>query len=88
MPADTAFVAAELKKTDAVLAMYHDQGLPVIKHAGFGDAVNVTLGLPVIRTSVDYGTALALVASGQIDLGSLRAALRLAERMIRDHRTA
>ncbi len=88
VPADTAFVAAELKKTDAVLAMYHDQGLPVIKHAGFGEAVNVTLGLPVIRTSVDHGTALELAASGRIELGSLRAALRLAERMSRDRHTA
>ena len=62
--------------------------LPVIKHAGFGEAVNVTLGLPVIRTSVDHGTALELAASGTIELGSLRAALRLAERMSRDRHTA
>jgi 4-hydroxythreonine-4-phosphate dehydrogenase len=88
VPADTAFVPAELKKTDAILAMYHDQGLPVIKHAGFGEAVNVTLGLPVIRTSVDHGTALELAASGRIELGSLAAALRLAERMIRDRHIA
>ncbi|MDH3379245.1 MAG: 4-hydroxythreonine-4-phosphate dehydrogenase PdxA [Gammaproteobacteria bacterium] len=88
VPADTAFVAAELKKTDAVLAMYHDQGLPVIKHAGFGEAVNVTLGLPIIRTSVDHGTALERAASGAVELGSLNAALRLAERLVRDRHTA
>jgi len=64
--------------TDAVLAMYHDQGLPVLKHRGFGRAVNVTLGLPIIRTSVDHGTALNLAGSGRADSGSLRAALELA----------
>jgi 4-hydroxythreonine-4-phosphate dehydrogenase len=58
--------------------MYHDQGLPVIKHAGFGNAVNITLGLPIVRTSVDHGTALSLARSGRADTGSLRAALALA----------
>ena len=68
----------ELARCDAVLAMYHDQGLPVLKHAGFGHAVNVTLGLPIIRTSVDHGTALDLAGSGRADPGSLEAAIRLA----------
>jgi len=63
---------------DAVLAMYHDQGLPVLKHASFGGGVNVTLGLPIIRTSVDHGTALDLAGSGRADPGSLFAALELA----------
>ena len=65
MPADTAFTPAALNRSDAVLAMYHDQGLPVLKHAGFGHAVNVTLGLPTVRTSVDHGTALDLAGLGQ-----------------------
>ncbi|SFN16942.1 4-hydroxythreonine-4-phosphate dehydrogenase PdxA [Dokdonella immobilis] len=78
LPADTAFVPSQLTGFDAVLAMYHDQGLPVLKHAGFGHAVNVTLGLPYIRTSVDHGTALDLAGSGRADAGSLRAALQLA----------
>ena len=78
IPADTAFVPAQLERYDAVLAMYHDEGLPVLKHAGFGDAVNVTLGLPYIRTSVDHGTALDLAGSGRADPGSLFAATRLA----------
>jgi 4-hydroxythreonine-4-phosphate dehydrogenase len=78
LPADTVFVPRELAQHDVVLAMYHDQGLPVLKHAGFGEAVNVTLGLPIVRTSVDHGTALGLAGSGQADAGSLRAALRLA----------
>ena len=63
-----------------MLAMYHDQGLPVLKHAGFGEAVNVTLGLPIVRTSVDHGTALDLAGSGRADAGSLRAAIALAAR--------
>ncbi|MBS0389013.1 MAG: 4-hydroxythreonine-4-phosphate dehydrogenase PdxA, partial [Proteobacteria bacterium] len=67
-----------LEGIDAVLAMYHDQGLPVLKHAGFGAAVNVTLGLPIIRTSVDHGTALDLAGSGRAESGSLRAAIELA----------
>jgi len=78
LPADTVFLPRELAQHDVVLAMYHDQGLPVLKHAGFGEAVNVTLGLPVIRTSVDHGTALSLAGSGRADVGSLRAATQLA----------
>jgi len=77
-PADTAFTPRQLTDTDAVLAMYHDQGLPVLKYAGFGHAVNVTLGLPIIRTSVDHGTALDLAGTGRADPGSLVAALELA----------
>jgi 4-hydroxythreonine-4-phosphate dehydrogenase len=78
LSADTAFTPRALAETDAVLAMYHDQGLPALKHAGFGSAVNVTLGLPVIRTSVDHGTALELAGTGQADSGSLLAAVRMA----------
>jgi 4-hydroxythreonine-4-phosphate dehydrogenase len=78
IPADTAFAPQFLSEADVILAMYHDQGLPVIKHVGFGNAVNVTLGLPILRTSVDHGTALALARTGKADVGSLRAALRLA----------
>ncbi|MBN8726493.1 MAG: 4-hydroxythreonine-4-phosphate dehydrogenase PdxA [Xanthomonadales bacterium] len=78
LPADTAFVPRYLERFDAVLAMYHDQGLPVLKHAGFGHAVNVTLGLPWIRTSVDHGTALDLAGTGRADAGSLLTAARLA----------
>lgn len=82
-PADTAFTPHMLRDADVVLAMYHDQGLPVLKHAGFGMAVNVTLGLPIIRTSVDHGTALDLAGSGRADAGSLLAALELALDMSR-----
>lgn len=78
VPADTAFVPREMSRYDAILAMYHDQGLPVLKHAGFGAAINVTLGLPIIRTSVDHGTALNLAGTGTADVGSLAAALALA----------
>jgi 4-hydroxythreonine-4-phosphate dehydrogenase len=79
LPADTLFTPARLRGADAVLAMYHDQGLPVLKHAGFGEAVNVTLGLPLVRTSVDHGTALDLAGKkGRADPGSLLAAVRLA----------
>jgi 4-hydroxythreonine-4-phosphate dehydrogenase len=78
VPADTAFLPERLAGTDAVLAMYHDQGLPVLKRAAFGHAVNVTLGLPIVRTSVDHGTALDLAGTGRADPGSLLAALRLA----------
>jgi 4-hydroxythreonine-4-phosphate dehydrogenase len=77
-PADTAFTARMLQQADAVLAMYHDQGLPVIKYAGFESAVNVTLGLPIIRTSVDHGTALSLAGTGKAGAGSLVAAIELA----------
>jgi 4-hydroxythreonine-4-phosphate dehydrogenase len=83
LPADTAFVPARLADADAVLTMYHDQGLPVLKHLGFGRAVNVTLGLPIIRTSVDHGTALELAGTGKGDAGSLRAAIELASEMVR-----
>lgn len=82
IPADTAFVPAKLAECDAVLAMYHDQGLPVIKHAGFDRAVNVTLGLPLLRTSVDHGTALDLAGTGRADVSSLLAAIRLALQII------
>jgi len=80
LPADTAFTPAAGHK-DAVLAMYHDQGLPVLKYAGFGHAVNVTLGLPIIRTSVDHGTAFDIAGKGQADPGSLLAAIELAARL-------
>ncbi|MES0872699.1 4-hydroxythreonine-4-phosphate dehydrogenase PdxA [Sinimarinibacterium thermocellulolyticum] len=83
LPADTLFTPALLDAADAVLAMYHDQGLPVLKHAGFGRAVNVTLGLPIVRTSVDHGTALQLAGSGRADVGSLRAAFTLAVELAR-----
>jgi 4-hydroxythreonine-4-phosphate dehydrogenase len=78
VPADTAFTPKQLSQADCVLAMYHDQGLPALKYAGFGHAVNVTLGLPIIRTSVDHGTALDLAGTGRADAGSLQAALKLA----------
>jgi 4-hydroxythreonine-4-phosphate dehydrogenase len=78
LPADTAFAPHSLARSDAIVAMYHDQGLPVVKHAGFGNAVNITLGLPILRTSVDHGTALDLARTGKADAGSLRAALALA----------
>jgi 4-hydroxythreonine-4-phosphate dehydrogenase len=78
VPADTAFLPRHIAGHDAVLAMFHDQGLPVLKHASFGHAVNVTLGLPIVRTSVDHGTALDLAGSGRADADSLRAAVRLA----------
>src|SRR4030095_97419 len=71
-PADTLFTPRMLERCDAVLVMFHDQGLPVLKHAAFGEAVNVTLGLPIIRTSVDHGTALDRAGGGEIDAGSLR----------------
>ena len=78
IPADTLFVPERLKGVDAVLAMYHDQGLPVLKYASFGRGVNVTLGLPFVRTSVDHGTALDLAGTGRADPGSLAEALKLA----------
>lgn len=82
LPADTLFQPKYLQHADAVLAMYHDQGLPVLKYQGFGRAVNITLGLPFIRTSVDHGTALDLAATGQADVGSFTVALNLAIKMI------
>ena len=78
VPADTLFVPERLKGADAVLAMYHDQGLPVLKYASFGRGVNITLGLPFARTSVDHGTALDLAGTGRADPGSMREALELA----------
>lgn len=81
LPADTLFTPKNLEHCDAVLAMYHDQGLPVLKHKGFGAAVNITLGMPIIRTSVDHGTALELAGTGLIDTGSLQVALDTAQEM-------
>ncbi|HUH37488.1 MAG TPA: 4-hydroxythreonine-4-phosphate dehydrogenase PdxA [Spongiibacteraceae bacterium] len=83
LPADTAFTPRHLAACDAVLAMYHDQGLPVLKFQGFGEAVNITLGLPYVRTSVDHGTALDLAGSGRAETGSLNAALACASDLIR-----
>jgi 4-hydroxythreonine-4-phosphate dehydrogenase len=88
LPADTLFTPKYLEQADAVLAMYHDQGLPVLKHKGFGHAVNITLGLPFIRTSVDHGTALDLAGSGRADAGSMEAALAAALDMISSRITA
>jgi 4-hydroxythreonine-4-phosphate dehydrogenase len=78
LPADTLFTPKYLAQADVVLAMYHDQALPLVKYASFGHAVNVTLGLPFIRTSVDHGTALDIAGSGQADSGSMKAAIELA----------
>lgn len=85
LPADTLFTPKHLEHCDAVLAMYHDQGLPVLKYKGFGAAVNVTLGLPIIRTSVDHGTALDLAGTGRVDTGSLQVAIDTALEMARSH---
>jgi 4-hydroxythreonine-4-phosphate dehydrogenase len=87
LPADTLFQRQYLDACDAVLAMYHDQGLPVLKHASFGEGVNITLGLPIIRTSVDHGTALDRAGRGQVNDGSLRVAIATALEMAK-HRTA
>lgn len=81
LPADTLFTPKYLQHADAVLAMYHDQGLPVLKFDGFGEAVNITLGLPIIRTSVDHGTAIDLAGSAQADTGSMRCAIEQAALM-------
>lgn len=86
LPADTLFQAKYLAEADAVLTMYHDQGLPVLKYACFGRGINVTLGLPIIRTSVDHGTALDLAGRGKASDGSLRAAIDLAWNMARNRR--
>ena len=86
LPADTLFTPARLAEFDAVLAMYHDQGLPVLKYASFGRGVNVTLGLPIIRTSVDHGTALDIAGSGKADEGSLREAIDAAVAMAHNAR--
>jgi 4-hydroxythreonine-4-phosphate dehydrogenase len=83
LPADTLFTPHILAQSDCVLTMYHDQGLPVLKHASFGQGVNVTLGLPIIRTSVDHGTALDLAGTGKADGGSLSEAIKLAAEMAR-----
>ncbi|MFP3873178.1 MAG: 4-hydroxythreonine-4-phosphate dehydrogenase PdxA [Thiohalophilus sp.] len=88
LPADTLFTPAGLEETDAVLAMYHDQGLPVLKHLGFGQAVNITLGLPFVRTSVDHGTALALAGTGDAEAGSLEYAIQVAVEMVQAARPA
>ncbi len=82
LPADTLFIPKYLNHADAVLAMYHDQGLPVLKYASFGQGVNITLGLPIIRTSVDHGTALELAGSGQVQHQSLFAAFEQAKNMV------
>ena len=76
-----------LAQCDAVLAMYHDQGLPVLKHASFGQGVNITLGLPIIRTSVDHGTALDLAGTGRADVGSLLEAMQVATQMVANERS-
>jgi 4-hydroxythreonine-4-phosphate dehydrogenase len=81
VPADSAFTPPRLAQCDAVVAMYHDQGLPVLKHLGFGRSVNITLGLPFVRTSVDHGTALDIAGSGRADAGSLYHAMRMAEEL-------
>jgi len=82
LPADTAFTPDKMQQTDAYLAMYHDQGLPVLKHVGFGKAVNITLGLPFIRTSVDHGTALELAGTGKADRTSLEIAMSTAQELV------
>jgi 4-hydroxythreonine-4-phosphate dehydrogenase len=84
LPADTLFAPHMLAQCDCVLSMYHDQGLPVLKHASFGRGVNVTLGLPIIRTSVDHGTALDLAGTGKADSGSLLEAIKLASQMVQN----
>ena len=83
-PADTAFLKKNLSKYDIVLTMYHDQGLPVIKFHDFKRTVNVTLGLPIIRVSVDHGTALELVGTGKIDISSFAEALKIAKNLHND----
>ncbi|MBI4807530.1 MAG: 4-hydroxythreonine-4-phosphate dehydrogenase PdxA [Nitrosomonadales bacterium] len=86
IPADTLFAAHRLRECDAVLTMYHDQGLPVLKHASFGEGVNITLGLPFIRTSVDHGTALELAGTGKANVGSLLEAIKVATEMAQHER--
>lgn len=86
LPADTLFTPKYLESADAVLAMYHDQGLPVLKYKGFGQAVNITLGLPIIRTSVDHGTALDLAGTGRANLGSLEFAVKTAIEMAKSNK--
>ena len=84
VPADTAFREEQRKKTDVYICMYHDQGLPVLKTFGFGEAVNITLGLPIIRTSVDHGTALKIAGTGQAQTGSLLAAIDMADKIVKN----
>ena len=88
LPADTLFTPQHLQQADAVMAMFHDQGLPVLKYAGFGKAINITLGLPIIRTSVDHGTALDKAGSGDINSGSLDAAIALAIQLVASQQAA
>jgi 4-hydroxythreonine-4-phosphate dehydrogenase len=87
IPADTLFAKHRLRECDAVLTMYHDQGLPVLKHASFGGGVNITLGLPIIRTSVDHGTALELAGTGKANIGSLLEAIKIAAEMVQHERS-
>lgn len=86
LPADTLFTEKVMRSADIAIAMYHDQGLPVLKAQGFGKAANITLGLPIIRTSVDHGTAFDLAGTGLADTGSLRTAIAVARQMTQDHR--
>lgn len=86
LPADTLFIKEQMRLCDAFVTMYHDQGLPIIKHIGFSEAVNITLGLPIIRTSVDHGTALELAGKGAADLGSMVAAVKMALLMVENRR--
>jgi 4-hydroxythreonine-4-phosphate dehydrogenase len=88
LPADTIFQEKYLTQADAILSMYHDQGLPVLKYKGFGSSVNITLGLPFIRTSVDHGTALELAGTGQADSGSMIEAMRNAIELINSSKTS
>jgi 4-hydroxythreonine-4-phosphate dehydrogenase len=88
LPADTLFAQHRLAQCDAVLAMYHDQGLPVLKHASFGSGVNITLGMPIIRTSVDHGTALDLAGTGRAEVGSLIEAMQVASHMVESERNS
>ena len=83
LPADTAFNPKVLEECDAVFAMYHDQGLPVLKYAGFGNAINITLGLPIVRTSVDHGTALDLAGTGKANAGSLLRAIEVVVELVK-----
>jgi 4-hydroxythreonine-4-phosphate dehydrogenase len=87
IPADTLFAPHRLRECDAVLTMFHDQGLPVLKHASFGEGVNITLGLPIIRTSVDHGTALDLAGTGKAEIGSMLEAIKLASDMVQHEHT-
>ena len=84
-PADTIFTRKRLLGFDAILSMYHDQGLPVIKHAAFGEVVNITLGLPIVRTSVDHGTAYDITGTGQADISSLLSAVSMAAQLTRSN---